>query len=67
MPRQAELFEKPSRPRRVMMHVVDAGQGCAQFKCSRCGHVSGWLTVDEDESVSSLKRGRPCPKCNPIK
>lgn len=63
MARQFELLDKPRRARRKMMHVVDCGSGMAKFEC-KCGYRSEWMAIDEGESVSSLKRGRPCPKCN---
>ncbi len=63
--RQPDMFPSaPRRPRRWMMHVADAGHSAVQFKCGRCGHDSGRLKYDEDDSVSKLKRGLPCPKCN---
>lgn len=61
-----------SRPRRVIMHAVDAGsagylmpgwntdQG-AKFKCQRCGHDDGWTF---NLSTTEIKRGIPCPHCN---
>lgn len=65
------LFDKlpRSRPRRVLAHVIDAGDGhdaqgdraiWARLAC-RKGHqfeVMGGYTVTE------LKRGIPCSKCN---
>lgn len=70
----SDLFEgtKPRRPRRVMMHVTDAGDsgcggddggsGIAQFTCAACGHETDWLPV---RTISEAKRGLPCPNCNP--
>lgn len=62
------LFPKglaPRRPRVIRMHVVDAGNGeesmVAEFECKRCGHNSGWVTI---ETVTEGRRGIPCPKCN---
>lgn len=59
--RTAQLFPSPPVPRIKRMHVDDAGQGIAQFKCRICGHVSDWLQI---ESVTEAKRGIPCPNCN---
>ena len=60
--RQSEMFSRPpAPPRRVMMHVIDAGQGMAEFECGKCGHNAGWLIV---ESITEAKRGEPCPICN---
>lgn len=57
-----DLFGKPPRRKpRVLMRVSDAGDGRAQFTCSKCGHVSEWLEVD---TVTEAKRGLPCPNCN---
>ncbi|WP_299947960.1 hypothetical protein [uncultured Microbulbifer sp.] len=58
---------KPRRPPRVMMRVLDAGHDGAgrhaiEFKCRKCGYETGW--VRSDESISEIKRGRPCPECN---
>lgn len=68
--RTAELFEKPRRPRRVLMRVYDAGVfecddgpgmvGPVRMKCSRCGHLTEWI----DLLMSVAKRGIPCPKCS---
>lgn len=56
------LFEAPvRRPRRVMMHVVDAGSDMVNHQCQRCGYDDGWKPT---RAVSEEKRGRPCPKCN---
>jgi predicted RNA-binding Zn-ribbon protein involved in translation (DUF1610 family) len=69
----ALLFPKeelPRTPRKVLMHVIDAGNGCGmmergqhivEFQCPTCGHNDGWHTVN---SVSEGRRGIPCPKCN---
>ncbi len=61
-------YEKPPRQRhRKLMHVVDAGSGSAEghhvnFVCGHCGHDDGWAVYDD--TISDLKRGVPCPKCN---
>lgn len=60
-----DLFpSSPRRPRRVLMHVVDAGDCESTYRvhlvCPKCGHDDGWhhgLTFTE------TKR-QPCPKCN---
>ncbi len=65
-----DLFPGTKPPRakpRVMMHFTDIGTGMggdliATFECRKCGHESGWLICDNDTQV---KRGEPCPKCNP--
>jgi len=64
-----DLFgEKPRRPRRTMMHVVDAGDSCdpqslviAKLACSECGEETDWI---EFRTVTEAKRGIPCPACN---
>lgn len=69
MPTTAALFPSialPRAPRRVMMHVTDAGiredgADIACFRCGKCGHEEQWI---EYRSVSAAKRGVPCPKCN---
>jgi len=65
--RAPDLFpESPRRPRRVMMHVVDAGEGgwckVIHFKCSTCGYDEGW--TEDHRTIGENKRGRPCPRCN---
>jgi len=54
--------QAPRRPRRVMMHVVDAGQGMVELQCAACGHNTGWV---QSRTVTEERRGRPCPNCNP--
>lgn len=63
------LFEMPPKPqskRRVMMHVIDAGDGdgedLVRLKCKKCGHDTDWIPASKPWSLD--KRGRPCPKCN---
>ena len=68
MGRQAEMFAKPSAPRVVRAHVVDAGNGpgpghWCKFMCSKCGWHSEWQHV---ENVTEGKRGVPCPVCNAL-
>jgi hypothetical protein len=57
---------KPRRTKRIMMHVVEAGQSNSgkviQFECSKCFHNTDWIV--DDRSVSENKRGKPCPQCN---
>ena len=57
-----DLFaeKKPRRDRRVMMHVIDAGQGMAEFECKKCGTVAGWVKASPEE----IRRGIPCEICN---
>lgn len=69
-----DLFGSLRRaPRRVLMKAVDHGQapGCqpgwrtaegAHFVCPKCGHDAGWLF---DLFPSEIRRGLPCPECNP--
>lgn len=67
MSRTLELFEKPPRrPRRVMMHVYDAGHidgfgEAVRFKCTRCPYVSDWIKA---RTLTEDRAGEPCPKCN---
>lgn len=68
---QPTLFEneRARQPRRVLMHVIDAGGGCGDepgthevvMQCGKCGYETGWITV---RTVTEGRRGRPCPKCN---
>ena len=68
---QPTLFDDEPRKRakpRVMMHVVDAGQGecyggshIVVMQCGRCGHKTDWFQVN---TTTEGKRGKPCPKCN---
>lgn len=37
------------------------GYQCAEFKCKKCNHKSGWM--HGFKTVSDVKRGIPCPKC----
>ena len=58
-----DLFgQRPRRPRRVMMHIVDAGVDAQQFECAKCGHNTGW--VEPLSTISQARSGVPCPKCN---
>lgn len=59
----ADLFgERPKKPRRIMAHVADAGDGVIEFECTKCGWNTGWMGWDK--SVSEAKRGIPCVQCN---
>ena len=69
MSKTPDLFstggKKPRRKPRKLMDVVDAGQAnwgkVIRFKCSHCGHDTGWM--DDEQSVSTNKRGIACPIC----
>jgi DNA-directed RNA polymerase subunit RPC12/RpoP len=56
------LPQKPKRARMWRMRVADAGHGCIQFKCPRCGHDTGWL--QDTRTITENKRGIVCPICN---
>lgn len=70
--RQLFLFDdapkipvRPRKPRRVMMHVHDAGMeegnsSLVKFHCKRCGEFSEWMVVP----IAAEKRGIPCSTCN---
>lgn len=55
MPLTLDMFsvdgEKPHKPPRVMMHVVDAGQSEGApiicFECPKCGHNIDWIEDDQ--------------------
>lgn len=59
---------KAPKPRIKRAQMVDAGVSPnekpygAAFECSRCGWKSGWLGM---ETHTEIRRGIPCPKCNP--
>lgn len=61
--------KKPRKPRRVMMHVSDVGQGNSgkviEFECACCGYNTGWIA--DSRSLSMNKKGNPCPICNKVK
>lgn len=62
-PDMAPRFRKP---RQKLMHVVDAGaEGWVEMECGHCGYKSGWH--QRTETVTELKRGVPCEKCNEVK
>ena len=60
---------KPRLPRVKRAHVIDAGEGQgdhpygAQFKCKACQWESGWWCFD---NITEIRRGVPCPNCNPV-
>ncbi len=59
------LFDKddlPREPRTIRMRVKDAGSGMIRFKCSCCGHDTGW--IEDRWTVTENQRGLPCPCCN---
>lgn len=70
MARQAELFEKPTKPRLKRMHVIDAGdpgividgEFIARFACKRCNTETDWIEV---KNTTEAKRGIACWVCNP--
>lgn len=60
-------YEIPRRPPRKMMHVADAGHlpggsKGIRFKCSHCGHDTGWIA--DEWTITENRRGHPCPVCN---
>lgn len=64
------LFDNlPRTPRRVIMHIIDAGGGCGsepgiqyvRFKCDTCSAETDW---EEMPSISAARRGIPCHNCN---
>ena len=66
----ADLFPGPihvtdkGNPRaqpRVLMHVCDAGDCIAQYRCAKCSAVSKWLPFS---TITEAKRGIPCETCN---
>lgn len=66
MGRTLQMFDRPKTPRVVRMHVTDAGiredgAEIAVYKCSKCGHETGWT---EFKNITEAKRGIPCPQCN---
>ena len=66
MPRQPtfEGFERPPRAKpHVIAHMIDAGADVTRFRCKKCGWDSGW-TYNDGATVSQIKSGIPCAKCN---
>lgn len=59
----------PRTPRKIRMHVMDAGGGCClepgqvdvRYKCDKCGVETGW---ENAASITEARRGIPCPNCN---
>lgn len=72
MGKQTELFPKPPRkPPVKRAHVTDAGNSFmdglpygAQFTCNRCNWISEWLAF---ATVTEVRKGIPCQKCNEVK
>lgn len=62
MSKQTQLFEKPKTPRLKRAHALNIGQGMAKFECDQCEWESDWIECNRTE----IKRGAPCPVCNPI-
>lgn len=61
---KTDLFPSaPRRPRRVLMHVVDA-TGCdsktVQLECRKCGMRTDWLSFNTHSEADR----QPCPVCN---
>lgn len=56
---QLQLFTQARRPKRVRMHIIDAGDGIASFKCRKCSHKTGWITATHSE----IRKGIVCPIC----
>lgn len=66
--RTASLFTSEALPRAAnvkRMRVVDAGtiHGHVNMVCGHCGFDDGFQYI-YDNTVTELKRGLPCPKCN---
>lgn len=66
MRKQHLLFAKEFIARRKpikRMRVYDCGHEMVLMKCDHCGHDNGWQS-HLGNSITDLKRGWPCPKCN---
>lgn len=72
MSRTLEMFEKPRKQRKWLMHVSDVsssgaccepedGEVVVQFMCQRCKHETDWVRVP---NMTAAKRGQPCDLCN---
>jgi len=71
--RTLEMFDKPRKKRKWLMHVDDCGDGnChsmdegntfVKMKCHRCGAESDWMELTRMEA----RRGIPCEVCNASK
>ena len=70
---RADLFPADIAPRtrrkpRILGHVIDAGDnGLAEGNCwaqLQCRHGHVWETIGI-YTITELKRGLPCPTCNP--
>lgn len=58
----------PTKSRRVLMRVVDAGhlpdgKAGARFVCNRCGHDTGWIYA----APKVARAGLPCDTCNAVR
>lgn len=62
----SENGRKPHRKRRVLMRSYDFGTNgdVVAYKCNRCGYDSGWIHYEESLTLTEIKKGLPCPKCN---
>lgn len=68
MAKQLPLFALPARTKRVLMHVIDAGDhGCVtdfryfvHLRCRQCGHDAGW----SEHHTKRETHSQPCPRCN---
>lgn len=64
-----QLFTKEQAPRTKSpvrrMRVIDAGftPYHVHFVCRHCGHDEGFKMY-QNHTITELKRGLPCPKCN---
>ncbi len=58
-------FPNAIKRRKHLMHVYDAGHNpkIVAMRCGNCGHTTGW-EFHPDKTITELKRGIPCPKCN---
>lgn len=57
-----ETVAKTERAKpRTMMHVCDAGDCIAMYRCAKCGAETKWLPFD---TITEAKRGVPCETCN---
>ncbi len=58
-------FPKTVKKRQHLLHVYDAGHDphVVKLKCKSCEYDNGWAYLPE-KTITELKRGIPCPKCN---
>ncbi len=61
---------KPRRKRRVLMHASDVSfeviprdqnKTLCRMKCDKCKHETEWTWIPR----ADVRRGVPCPNCNP--